>query len=63
MAKGGKRGGSMDKPSSVQPTSMKMTSHVKAPSSASKLDMTKSHPLHNGKQSSGMKNYSPYEAN
>lgn len=72
MAKGGKMGGSMDSPSSVSANSNKVMHAAnskdmysagtpykvaKSPS----LDMTKSHPLHNGKQSKN--SYSAYKAN
>jgi len=61
MAKGGKTGGSMDKASSVSRGSMKMRTHVATPTKSVKLDMTKSHPMHEGKQSKNP--YSAYDAN
>lgn len=61
MKKSGKMNGSMDKPSSVSVSSMKMKTHVAAPNKAGKLDMTKSHPLHTGRQTKN--SYSAYKAN
>lgn len=59
--KSGKTGGNMDKPSSVTASSMKMRTHVATPNNAGKLDMTKAHPLHEGKMSKN--SYSAYKAN
>jgi hypothetical protein len=72
MAKRGKTGGEMDKPSSVSTSSMKVmhasnaknmndsgTPYKKAPSAS--LSMTKTHPLHEGKKSKN--SYSAYKAN
>lgn len=72
MAKRGKTGGEMDKASSVQSNSMKIMHAANSKNmynagtpysggSKPSLDMTKSHPLHNGKQSKN--SYSAYEAN
>ena len=61
MKKGAGMNGSMDKPSSVTKTSTKMMTHVKAPSKASGLDMTKAHPLHTGRKTTNT--YSAYKAN
>lgn len=61
MKKGGKMGGSMDKPSSVAPSSNKLKTHVNAPSKSSGLDMTKAHPLHSGRKITN--SYSAYKAN
>lgn len=72
MKKGGKMGGSLDKPSSVSSNSMKnmpaantknmyKTGSPYKDNSDATLSMTKSHPLHEGKKSSNP--YSAYKAN
>lgn len=62
MKTGGPRGKSLDVPSSVSASSMKMKTHVNKTANAdATLSMTKSHPLHSGRKVTN--SYSAYKAN